>query len=179
MSVTGVVDLACRDGDPNGIYSYSRPDWLRETPVQELGRKPSVEEMNDELRPTWPCDPWKIGYGEVTGLTDSAFKRIGQLESAIRNHRDQRGDDRCWMDDEELYKVLPEGYTAPARDTEVELKLCEKFISCRKNPATAYVSPQRRIEELEAELEQLKQKYQLRCQEISQTLYKERYGAQP
>lgn len=154
MSVTGVVDLACRDGDPNGyIYSYPNPDWGG-PPVVAFRREPSLEEMNDELRPTWPCDPWQIGHGEYKGLTDSAFKRIGQLEDAIRNHRDQRGDDRCWMDNEELYKVLPEGYTAPARDTEVELKLCEKFISCMKNPATEYVSPQRRIEELEAELKQ-------------------------
>lgn len=75
---------------------------------------------------------------------------------AIRKHRDQRGDDRCFLDDEELYKVLPEGYTSPERDTTVELELCKKFINSRRNPKTEYISPQRRIEELEAEVERLK-----------------------
>ncbi len=79
-----------------------------------------------------------------------------RLRQAIRNHRDQKGDDRCWMDDEELYKVLPEGYVPPERDTTVELKLCEKYIQCRRNPKTKYVSPQRRIEELEKEVKDLR-----------------------
>lgn len=77
--------------------------------------------------------------------------RIDELEEAIRKHRDQRGDSRCWLDDEELYKILPEGYTPPERDSSVELELCKKFIECRHNPGTEYVSPQRRIEELEEE----------------------------
>lgn len=32
--------------------------------------------------------------------------RVKQLEDAIRNHRDQKGDARCWLDDLELYAVL-------------------------------------------------------------------------
>lgn len=36
-----------------------------------------------------------------------ALHRIEVLEAAIRKHRDQRLDDRSWMDDE-LYEVLPE-----------------------------------------------------------------------
>lgn len=73
-----------------------------------------------------------------------------RLLSAIRNHRDQRGDDRCWMDDEELYKALPEGYAPPARDTAVELENCKRFIACRQNPATEYVSPEKEISGLKA-----------------------------
>jgi hypothetical protein len=72
-----------------------------------------------------------------------------RLQQAIRQHRDEKGDDRCWMDDERLYAVLPEGYTPPARDSSVELENCRRFIACRRNPATEYVSPQRRIEELQ------------------------------
>jgi hypothetical protein len=82
---------------------------------------------------------------------EGSNKEIERLRAAIRKHRDQRGDDRCWMDDEELYKVLPEGYVPPERDTSVELEHCRRFIACRRNPATAYVSPERRIEELEEE----------------------------
>lgn len=36
----------------------------------------------------------------------SSHEQCNILESAIRKHRDQRGDDRCWLDDEELYKTL-------------------------------------------------------------------------
>ncbi len=75
------------------------------------------------------------------------------LADAIRKHRDERGDNRCWRDDEELYKVLPEGYVPPERDTTVELELCKLYIQCRQNPNTKYVSPQTRIEELEKRLE--------------------------
>ena len=85
-------------------------------------------------------------------------KLIEKLFSAIRKHRDQRGDDRCWLDDEELYKVLPEGYEPPVRDSCVQLELCKKFIECRHNPSTIYISPQRRIEELEEENKKLKEK---------------------
>lgn len=81
---------------------------------------------------------------------------VERLRAAIRKHRDERGDDRCWMDDEELYKVLPEGYTPPVRDTAVLLHNCRRFIALRQHPATTYISPQRRIEELEAQLAEKK-----------------------
>jgi hypothetical protein len=44
----------------------------------------------------------------VVSVWQSESCRVGQLENAIRTHRDQRSDDRCWMDDLELYKVLAE-----------------------------------------------------------------------
>ena len=80
------------------------------------------------------------------------LEKVAELEAAIRRHRDQRGDDRCWMDDSWLYAILPEGYSPPAIDSAVELENCKRFIECRRNPATTYVSPQRRIDELEAVL---------------------------
>lgn len=73
-----------------------------------------------------------------------------ELLAAIRRHRDERGDDRCRQDDDVLYRALPEGFTPPARDSSVEIANCVRYIDCRQNPATEYVSPQRRIEELEA-----------------------------
>jgi hypothetical protein len=98
-----------------------------------------------------------IGFYEcISLLKDSVYSHLRmenvRLQDAIRRHRDQRGDDRCWMDDEELYAVLPEGYTPPARDTAVELKNCERFIASRRNPTTEYVSPEREIEQLRARL---------------------------
>jgi hypothetical protein len=79
-------------------------------------------------------------------MTDREVERLRQ---AIRNHRDQRGDDRCWLDDEELYKALPEGYTPPPRSETVELDCCRRYIATRHHPGTVYISPQRRIEQLE------------------------------
>lgn len=80
------------------------------------------------------------------------LKRLRKVEAGVREHRDARGDDRCWQDDEALYALLPEGYTPPARDTAVELAQCVEYINCRHNPATAYVSPQREIDRLRAAL---------------------------
>ena len=88
---------------------------------------------------------------EVTRLQ----QLVDKYEAAIRSHRDQKGDDRCWLDDSVLYAVLPEGYICPVRDSAVELTLCQKFIECRHNPNIEYVSPQRRIEELEKRILEL------------------------
>lgn len=66
--------------------------------------------------------------------------RIDQLEAAIRKHRDQRGDDRCWLDDLELYAVLPEGpptheaMALPPR--EQFLANCARFHESRQAPGT-------------------------------------------
>lgn len=85
-----------------------------------------------------------------------ARHEIGRLRDAIRKHRDYRGDDRCFLDDEELYAILPEGYTPRERDSAVELKNCERFIASRQNPKTEYVSPEREIERLKALLNDCK-----------------------
>lgn len=74
---------------------------------------------------------------------------VDRLRDAIRQHRDERGDDRCHADDGRLYAVLPEGDTRPERETAVTLENCAKYIECRQT-GREYVSPQRRIEELEA-----------------------------
>lgn len=90
-------------------------------------------------------------------------ERVATLEAAIRKHRDQRGDDRCWLDDEELYAILPEGFKPLIRDSGVELERCKKFIECRHNPATQYISPQRKIDELERMLRNFLSSHGYRC----------------
>lgn len=108
----------------------------------------------------FPDLTWKARAEELNKALRATEKLVARLETAIREHRDACGDDRCWMDDEELYKVLPEGYTPPTRDTTVELDLCRKFIASRQHPATVYVSPQRHIEELTALLRESKREHQ-------------------
>lgn len=50
--------------------------------------------------------------GHITGCRFSSSEviesRIKILESGIRKHRDAKGHDRCFENDLELYKLLPE-----------------------------------------------------------------------
>lgn len=59
--------------------------------------------------------------------------RVKELEEAIRKHRDQKSDDRCWMDDQELYKVLKDGNLGDNRvgDKSQMLKNCERYLDQR------------------------------------------------
>ena len=41
------------------------------------------------------------------------LQSIKILRKAIRYHRDQKGDDRCWLDDEHLWALLPEAKSSP------------------------------------------------------------------
>jgi hypothetical protein len=83
-------------------------------------------------------------------------QEYNKLATAIRKHRDQRGDDRCWMDDYELYEALPEGINGAdlrLNTPDEMLACCRQYIAKRHDPSKEYISPQRRIEELEKELE--------------------------
>lgn len=101
----------------------------------------------------------QVGHRDVL-LTASqcSYKLINRLyeklSAAVREHRDQRGDDRCWMDDEKIYAALPEGYTPPEHDCAVELENCKRYIASRHHPATTYVSPERMVELIREEREQ-------------------------
>ena len=86
-----------------------------------------------------------------------AADELARYQDVIRAVRDQwHGDDRCWMDLEtRIFPLLPEGYTPPARDSSVELENCRLFIAAAHGGPTEYISPQKRIEELEAESSKL------------------------
>lgn len=60
-------------------------------------------------------------------------KRIAELEAAIRKHRNQKADDRCIEDDDELYAVLGDGIKCDRRvgDKFEMLKNCARFIDRR------------------------------------------------
>lgn len=93
-----------------------------------------------------------LDCGAYLPIEANEFSNPGALvrkyETALRRIRDQRGDDRCWMDFEELFALLPEGYTPPIRDTTVEIANCVKFLASLHNPGTTYISPEREIEQL-------------------------------
>lgn len=146
---------------PNG----SRPIWdrviedMRErdrvgrerygTPLQSHNGRDGLVDLYQEL-----LDAVVYIRKEIAEREDLRA-RIAMLESAIRSHRDQRGDDRCWIDDCTLYAVLSEGgevTSPPLPPPDEMLANCRRYIASRHCPGEPYVSPQRRIEELEAKL---------------------------
>jgi hypothetical protein len=85
------------------------------------------------------------------------FTEIERLKAAIREHRDQRGDDRCWEDDAKLYAVLGEGGAETALPPKAEfLKSCERFYEQRQCPAVKGKAEGMTIAQLEAEIERLR-----------------------
>lgn len=70
-------------------------------------------------------------------------KRINELEAAIKNHRDQRGDDRCWVDDQELYQVLgDEKANTALPPKEIFMENCARFHASRQAPGDQLVQLQ-------------------------------------
>jgi hypothetical protein len=60
-----------------------------------------------------------------------------RLQAAIRKHRDQKGDNRCWMDDQDLYAAL--GAESIHADTSLPpreefLESCRRFYAQRQAP---------------------------------------------
>ncbi len=92
---------------------------------------------------------------------------IERLRAGIRKHMNTRGDDRCYQDDHDLYLLLPEGDTRPVREVAVTLENCQRYIECRQQ-GREYVSPQRRIEELEKQIHALEAENHLLREELGQ-----------
>ena len=70
--------------------------------------------------------------------------KLEGLREAIKKHRDQRGDDRCWLDDADLYAELnlprtTEGSTLPPKCE--FLKSCERFWEQRQTPYEKRILP--------------------------------------
>ncbi len=61
-------------------------------------------------------------------------QEVIKLRKAIRYHRDQKGDDNCWLDDFVLYGALPEQIKANPElpDKELMMVNCSRYYDCRK-----------------------------------------------
>jgi hypothetical protein len=62
---------------------------------------------------------------------------VKKLRTVIRYHKDQKGDDRCWVDDIRLYEALPEGpvgFDSTLPPEEVFLENCKRFCKSRQVP---------------------------------------------
>jgi hypothetical protein len=72
---------------------------------------------------------------EIMSVEDLKAEVI-KLRTIIRYHRNQKGDDRCWVDDIRLYEALPEkeGYDSTLPPEKVFLDNCKRFCRSRQVP---------------------------------------------
>ena len=79
---------------------------------------------------------------DLEQLTEQELRvEILNLRNGIRLHRDEKGHDRCWVDDLRLYELLPEKLPANTTLPEREefLANCQRFYESRRNcPNTFY-----------------------------------------
>jgi hypothetical protein len=105
----------------------------------------------------------QAGPGAAHDLALGCIETIERLRTAIREHRDERGDRRCWLDDGRLYAVLGDGGMKPG-DTALPpredfLKSCERYWRQRQAPlehGRAALPGHMTIGQLTAEVERLR-----------------------
>ncbi len=89
---------------------------------------------------------------------------VQRLTDAIKLHHSKKGDDRCWMDDVNLYAVLglPSPYTLLPERPQFAVsctRYCERFYDTRQHPTDLALgaSPYKMtIAEMEAEIIRLR-----------------------
>lgn len=70
------------------------------------------------------CETWVADVQKLKSHIAALEAKLAASQDAIRRHRDQRSDDRCWEDDLELYRSLPEGVA----DADLALPPREEFL---------------------------------------------------
>ncbi len=82
-----------------------------------------------------------------------------RLRDAIRKHRDQKADDRCVFDDEELYAALDEAVPCDRRvgDKDAMLQNCKRFIEtrCEGGGWASYAELEEQLETTRSRLDDL------------------------
>ena len=77
------------------------------------------------------------------GDPDTDLKQLDQLalrneivkmRKALRYHRDQKGDDRCWLDDDLLYELMPETPPSTLLPSPAFMERCQRFHEARQCP---------------------------------------------
>lgn len=67
---------------------------------------------------------------DVQGMSvDQLRVEVMRLRNEIRQHRDEEGHDRCWLDDQRLYDILPDDKKANfvLPDREEFLENCARY----------------------------------------------------
>lgn len=90
--------------------------------------------------------------------TEQLRAEVERLRAAIRKHRDEKGDNRCWLDDYELYAALGEpipDWACKLDEPYTMMVNCGRFIESRHDPSKPYLSPQKQIDELTRKVAEL------------------------
>lgn len=73
---------------------------------------------------------------DLRGMSEQQLiDEIMKLREGIRKHRDQKGDENCWLDDQfYLYGLLPEKINAEPQlpDKDLMMLNCSRYYDCRK-----------------------------------------------
>ena len=104
-----------------------------------------------------PVDP-VAQLCDATINLDILAKRYIKLFDAVKEHHDQKADDRCWMDDNKLYEAAglpPADYKVGCK--EEMLRNCERYVKNRCEDG----GPWKSYAELEQENEDLRHDLQL------------------
>lgn len=83
-----------------------------------------------------------------------------RLREGIEKHRDQKGDDRCWLDDQELYAIVDpdikvEGSLPPRCDF---LASCERFWEQRQSTSDTFALDHPTIGQMERTIKRLRER---------------------
>lgn len=76
---------------------------------------------------------WEEGSFSSLSL-EELFFAVRHRRTLVRWHREQRGDDRCWLDDWVVHLVLADTPSEPAKLPEETLRLCTEFFEHRQAP---------------------------------------------
>lgn len=157
MRLTGAAEIAVKSG---GAATFG--ETVANTLWQDAKAATAAFEAWLNTR-----DPDYLRDGEMkpalraAGLVPGLLAELDRLYTSIRQHRDQRGDDRCVQDDYQLYaqlpEGLPEGYKVHLNNPETMLADCVRFVFHRHDLACPYLSPQRRIDFLEGQIKLLRE----------------------
>jgi len=93
------------------------------------------------------------------GIVGVLRDRVAELEGAIAKHRDQKGDDRCWRDDIELYQSIGDASFNSELPPQCEfLESCKRFWMQRQTLLDKPAKPGMTIAQLEARIAELEAK---------------------
>ncbi len=116
--------------------------WLKHKMEDNSGTDVVRQKLEDALLAAY-------SKGFLDGRVLEANGIVSRVTAAVKEHHDQKADDRCWMDDDKLYAAV--GLSPPDRrvgDKAAMLENCKRFVSNRCDGG----GPWKSYRELEAEL---------------------------
>lgn len=80
------------------------------------------------------------GYGVERWMIESyrtTLLKVQALRDAIREHKDEKGHDRCWLDDQKLPEASPGDLELPPREEFIQN--CHRYWEHRQDPSATFI----------------------------------------